>query len=220
MKETSDTFDYTAHDWQIHNQDILAQAADAVTRIRSGQRIFIGTGCAQPQALVDALLDRAVKLHDIEIIHLLTFTDTTYRHADLARHFRLNRFFVMETSTGSDQGDLCDCIPISLSDIPELIHSGQLPIDVALIQTSPPNELDMCSLGIAVDITKSALQNARLVIAQVNAYMPWTFGDSLVSIDEMDILVPDNRPLLEFPAPQPTDTERQIATNVAALVPD
>ena len=188
--------------------------------VRSGQRIFIGTGCGQPQALIEALLKRAGKLSDVEIVHLITLDQPAYRHKELAKHFHINSFFIAGNVEGDMQKELGDYTPIFLSDVPRLFRSGKLPIDVALIQVTPPNEHEMCSLGISVDITKSAAENAGLVIAQVNSQMPWTGGDSLLYVHDIDILAPSEMPVLEAELPKPTETSRNIAEYIAALVPD
>jgi len=202
---------------QYHS--VVASASQAVARIRPGQRVFIGTACGQPQVLVDALLDRADQLDDIEIVHLITLGEPAYRHAELARHFHLNSFFI---AGDVDQTPrlLGDYTPIFLSDIPRLFYSGQLSLDVALIQVTEPNPYGMCSLGVSVDITKSAAENAGLVIAQVNPKMPWTMGDSVISAHDIDILVPWESEILEASLPPPTEVCRRIAEYVAALIPD
>jgi len=153
--------------WQTEHQSMVSSAQEAVGKISPGQRVFIGSGCAQPQALVQALLKRAGKLEDIEIVHLLTLGDAAFAHKELARYFRVNSFFILGNLDQEMYKELSDYTPILLSNIPPLFRSGRLPIDVALIQVTEPNEQGMCSLGISVDITKSAAENAGLVIAQV-----------------------------------------------------
>ena len=121
--------------------------------------MFVGTGCAQPE-LVRALVARAAELADTEIVHLLTLGDAPYARSELAGYFRVNTFFIAENVRDIIQEGLGDYTPIFLSDIPRLFSSGQLPLDVALIQVTPPDERGMCSLGISVDIVKSAAENA------------------------------------------------------------
>jgi len=208
-----------AQDWRSGYESAVLSASEAVARIRPGQRVFIGTGCGQPQALVEALLARARELEGTEIIHLLTLGEPLYRHTDLAEHFHLNSFFIADNVDGMKE-HLGDYTPIFLSDIPRLFHSGQLPLDVAMIQVTEPNEYGMCSLGISVDITKSAAANAALVIAQINPEMPWTMGDSMISAHDIDIMVLATTPILEAKLPEPTDISRQIAEYIAALIPD
>ena len=204
--------------WQEDYESMIASPEEAIARIRPGQRVFIGTGCAQPQELIQALVNRAAELEDIDIIHLLTLGEPSYRHKELAKHFHINSFFIWDTI--NETQELGDYTPIFLSDIPRMFRSGELPVDVALIQVTPPNEKGMCSLGISVDITKSAAENAGFVIAEVNPNMPWTNGDNLLYVHDIDILVPSESPILEVTLPEPTETSRRIAEYVAALIPD
>jgi len=206
--------------WQDAYSDMIVTAADAVKRIRPGQRVFVGTGCGQPQALVNALTARGSELTDTEIIHLLTSGDAPYADERLAEHFRVNSFFIAENVRGIIQEGLGDYTPIFLSDIPRLFTSGQTPLDAALIQVSPPDERGMCSLGVSVDIVRSAAENASLVIAEVNTNMPRTLGDSFLHVHDFDVLVPTDHPLIELVPGEPTEVTRQIAEYVAALVDD
>ncbi|HZL44106.1 MAG TPA: GNAT family N-acetyltransferase [Verrucomicrobiae bacterium] len=206
--------------WQAAYQGQIHTAAEAVKRIRPGQRIFIGTGVAEPLQLVTALCKRAVELPDTEIVHLLTFGKAPYAHREMAQYFRVNSFFIAENVREIIQEGLGDYTPIHLSDIPRLFDSGQLPLDVALIQVTPPDKDGNCSLGVSVDIVKSAITNASLVIAQVNPRMPRTHGDSVVHAYDIDCLVPGEESLLEVKSPEITDTTRQIAEHISALIDD
>ncbi len=206
--------------WQEAYSDMLAAPGAAVKRIRPGQRVFVGTGCGQPQALVNALSARGSELTDTEIIHLLTSGDAPYADERLVEYFRVNSFFIVENVRGIIQEGMGDYTPIFLSDIPRLFSSGQTPLDAALIQVSPPDERGMCSLGVSVDIVRSAAENARLVIAEVNPNMPRTLGDSFLHVHDFDLLVPTESPLIEQMPPEPTDVTRQIGQHVAALVED
>lgn len=206
--------------WKEKYASQVMTAEQAVARIRPGQRVFIGTGCAEPVELVRALTRRARELPDTEIVHLLTFGDAPYAQRDLAQYFRTNSFFIAKNVRSIIQEGLGDYTPIHLSDIPRLFKSGQLPLDAVLIQVTPPDENGMCSLGVSVDIVKSAAENASLVIAQVNQNMPWTHGDSLIDALGIDALVPSDDPILEVPPAEITDTTRQIAEYVSALVDD
>ncbi len=193
---------------------------EAVKKIRPGQRVFIGTGCAEPLELgqrADPARPRIARHGDL---HLLTFGEAPYAHKELAQYFRVNSFFIAENVRDIIQEGLGDYTPIHLSDMPRLFNSGQLPLDVALIQVTPPDEYGMCSLGVSVDIVKSAAENASLVIAQVNPNMPRTLGDSFIHAYDIDVLVPSEAPILEVPPPDITDVTRQIAENISALVED
>lgn len=206
--------------WQQKYSEMMATPKEAVLRIRSGQRVFIGTGCAQPQELVYALTARWRELPDTEIVHLLTLGEAPYAEGELSQYFRVNSFFIGENVRGVIQKGLGDYTPIFLSDIPRLFTSGQLPLDAALLQVTPPDERGMCSLGISVDIVKSAAENARLVIAQVNPQMPRTLGDSFIHVYDLDVLVPVDTPLLEVTSSEPDEVTRRIGEYVAALIED
>jgi acyl-CoA hydrolase/GNAT superfamily N-acetyltransferase len=207
-------------DWQDRHRDMVETAERAASRVRPGQRVFLGTGCAQPQALVRALTDRAADLPDTEIVHLLTIGEAPYARSALSDYFRVNSFFIAQNVRDVIQEGLGDYTPIFLSDIPKLFESGRLPLDVAMIQVTPPDERGLCSLGISVDIVKSAAANASLVIAQVNPQMPRTLGDSFIHVHDMDVLVPVDEPLIEVRPPEPSEATQQIGEYVASLVED
>jgi acyl-CoA hydrolase/GNAT superfamily N-acetyltransferase len=218
LKESD--YNKSNNDWLTKYSEMVVSADQAISRLKPEHRVFIGTGSGQPQMLVDALLARAGELEDIEIVHLLTLSEPVFRHAELSKHFRVNRFFSAEWADDILQTSRGEHTPVFLSDIPRIFMSGRLPIDVALIQVTPPNEQGMCSLGISVDVTKSAVEAARLVIAQVNPRMPWTIGDSLLPIYNIDMLVAGEVPMPYVLLPEPTKTSYTIAEYVAALISD
>lgn len=207
-------------DWQDAFAATILTADAAVKHIRPGQRVFIGSGCSEPLELVRALTRRATELPDTEIIHLLTFGEAPYAHRELAQFFRTNSFFIGENVRGIIQEGLGDYTPIHLSDIPRLLSSGQMPLDVALVQVSPPDAQGMCSLGVSVDVVRTAAENASLVIAQVNPRMPRTHGDSFIHAHEFDWLVPVDEEIIEVPSPPMDEETRQIAENLATLIED
>ncbi|KPK75593.1 MAG: 4-hydroxybutyrate CoA-transferase [Phycisphaerae bacterium SM23_30] len=206
--------------WREKYKDIIATPDQAVRQIKPGNRVFIGTGCAQPLKLVQALADRSANLADIEVVHLLTFGEAPYAKKQYADIFRVNSLFIAANVRDVIQQGYGDYTPIFLSDIPRLFSSGQLPLDVALIQVGPPDTRGMCSLGVSVDIVKCGAENASLVIAEVNPQMPRTLGDSFVHLSDMDILVEVNEPLPEVKPQVPTEVTRQIGEYVASLVED
>ena len=207
-------------DWQAKYQEMVVTAEEAVSHVQPGQRIFVATGCAQPQELVRALVARSDSLADTEIVGLLTSGEAPYADADLTEHFSVNSFFIGPNVRDIIQRGLGDYTPIFLSDIPRLMNSGQLPLNVALIHVTPPDENGMCSLGVSVDIVKNAAENASLVIAQVNPQMPRTLGNSMLHVYDIDYLVPVDAPILEEPLPEPTEVTRAIGEYVAGLVDD
>lgn len=209
-----------SNDWKVKYKELLASPSKAASMVNPGQRVFIGTGCAQPEVLVQALTDRADELHGTEIVHLLTQGEAPYTRKNLLEHFRVNSFFIAENVRDVIQQGMGDYTPIFLSDIPRLFVSGQIPLDVALIQITPPDERGICSLGISVDIVKSAAENAAMVIAQVNPRMPRTAGDCNLHVEDIDLLVPVDTPLLEYRDPEPNDITRKIGENIASLIED
>ena len=206
--------------WKEKYKYLLSTASLAVAQIRPGMRVFVGTGCAEPTVLVQALTDRAKDLTDVEIIHLLTFGDAPYADKKLSQHFRVNSFFLADNVRHVVQEGLGDYTPIFLSDIPRLFESGRMPLDVALIQITPPDERGMVSLGISVDIVKAAASNAGLVIAQVNPQMPRTHGDSHINLQDIDVLVEADVPLIEIQPASPNEVTRLIGGHIASLVED
>ena len=206
--------------WQTTYADMVATPEQATKQVAPGQRIFVGTGCAHPQQLVQALTTRAPELVDTEIVHFLGLGDAPYAVREMTENFRVNSLFISSNVRDIIQEGLGDYTPIFLSDIPRLFGSGQIPLDVALIQVSPPDHNGMCSLGISVDIVKSAAENAALVIAQVNPRMPRTLGDSMINVYDIDVLVPVDSELITVPIPEPDDDVRRIGEYIASLVSD
>lgn len=210
----------SADRWRERYDRRVGDAADAVALIRPGDTVFIGTGCAQPRHLVHALVEHGEHLKDVTIVDMLTVGDAPYAAAAQRGRFRLKTFFIAEAVRDALAMGLGEYTPIFLSDVPGEFHSGRLAIDAALISVSPPDEAGLCSLGVSVDIVRAAAANAKYVIAQVNAAMPRTLGDSFIHVDEIDLLVPRAQPLIEAPPAAIDATQRRIARNVARLVED
>jgi acyl-CoA hydrolase/GNAT superfamily N-acetyltransferase len=206
--------------WQEIYKDMILTPKKAMAQVRSGHRVFLGTGCGEPTVLVRAMVEMAGLLCDVEIIELLTKGDAPYADRKYADCFKVNSFFIGHNVREVIQEGRGDYTPILMSDIPLLFHSGQLPLDVALIQVTPPDARGKVSLGVSVDIVKAAAENASLVIAQVNPQMPWTRGDSLIDINDLDILVPADVPLLERQSQPVHPVSARIAELVAALIPN
>jgi acyl-CoA hydrolase/GNAT superfamily N-acetyltransferase len=206
--------------WQETYHELVGTPEEAVARIRPGQRVFIGTGCGQPLRLVRALVARADSLADVEIVHLVTFGEAPYATKELASTFRINSFFISDNVREIIQQGMGAYTPIFLSDIPRLFDSGRLPLDVALIHVTPPDEHGLCSLGISVDIVKSASENASLVIAQVNPKMPRTLGNSFIHVHDIDVLVPVDDDLVEYQLAPQSEESIRIGEFVAGLVED
>ena len=207
-------------DWKEKYKDRIATAAEAMKLIRPGNSIFIGTGCAQPQHLVTALVEHGRHIYDAHIIHLLTMGSAPYADEQFRAKFKTNSFFVADNVRHALDKGVGDYTPIFLSEIPREFETGRVPIDAALITITPPDERGLCSLGVSVDIVKSAVANAKYVIAQVNARMPRTLGDAFLHITKIDLLVPHDEPVITVPPGEPDETLRRIGQNIARLVED
>lgn len=204
--------------WKSSFNVNITSPENAVKQIKPGHRVFISTGCAQPTSLLNAMTSRASELSDVEIIQLLALGDIPYLKKSLSASFKVNSFFISESIRDSIRQGLGDYTPIMLSDVPRLLGKGQMPLDVSLIQVSPPDGEGMCSLGVSVDVAKAAVENSRVVIAQVNEQMPRTNGDSLINIYEIDVVVPTNEPLIEVPRVEIEEEKQRICEYVCALI--
>jgi acyl-CoA hydrolase/RimJ/RimL family protein N-acetyltransferase len=207
-------------DWKKRHADKISKAATAMKLIKPGNSIFIGTGCGQPQHLVESLVKYSSHIYDAHIVHLLTMGDAPYVDANFRERFKMNSFFIADNVRDALNKGIGDYTPIFLSEIPAEFESGRIPIDVALISVTPPDANGLCSLGVSVDIVKAAVANAKYVIAQTNSHMPRTFGDSFIHVNNIDILVPHDENIVEIPVPEMDDTLRRIGENIARLVED
>jgi 4-hydroxybutyrate CoA-transferase len=204
----------------------FVSAGDAVGVIQSGDRVYIHPGCAVPQVLVDAMVERYMDLRDVEVCHLLGVGDAAYVRPEMEGHFRHNAFFIGKNVRTAVCEGRADFTPIFLSEIPALLLSRQYPVDVALIQVSPPDEHGYCSFGTGVDCTKAATEAAKVVIAQINVNMPRTLGDSFIHLSQIDYCVEATMPLKELPqregdeSPEELAVYRNIGQNIANLVED
>ena len=195
-------------------------AAEAVAVVRSGDRVFIHSVAAAPQALITALAARAPALRGVEVVQLHTEGPAPYAAPELAASFRVNALFVgknVRDAVARGQGDY---VPIFLSEVPALFRSRAMPLDVAHISVSPPDKHGYCTLGPSVDATRAAVQSARTVVAQVNANLPRTHGDALVHVDDIDLAVWQDDPVPEVRQANLTGLERTIGNYVASLVED
>src|SRR5579859_4880336 len=195
-------------------------AEQAVAHVRSGDRVFVHGAAATPRALLDALVARAHELTDVEVVHMHADGPAPHVAPQMAGHFRPRALVIGANTREAVNTGRADFVPVFLSDIPHLFTSGLLPIDVALVQVSPPDNHGFCSLGTSVDCAKAAVESARMVIAQVNPRMPRTLGDSFVSLQQIDFLVATDEPLIAHAAGPIDETERLIGAQVAALVDD
>ena len=207
-------------DWKEKHKEKISTTAAAMKLIKSGNSIFVGTGCGQPQHLVNALVEYSNHVYDAHIVHLLTMGAAPYADEKFREKFKMNSFFIADNVRDALQKGIGDYTPIFLSEIPLEFETGRIPVDVALISVTPPDVNGLCSLGVSVDIVKSAAANAKYVIAQVNNRMPRTFGDSFLHVNAIDILVPYDESIIELPVPESNETLHRIGQNIASLVED
>jgi acyl-CoA hydrolase/CheY-like chemotaxis protein len=202
----------------------FASQAEIFSHIHRGDRIFIGTGCGEPQYLVRALVDYASSrpkvIFDAEVIQVWTLGVAPYTDEKFKYNFRHNSFFIADNTRNAVNKGFADYTPVFLSRVPDLFYRGLVSIDAALIQTSLPDKHGYMSLGVSVDIVKAAVENAPLVIAQLNVNMPRVHGSGFVCSEDVDFIIPYDEPLLEYEEKAPDEVVQQIGKYVSHLVQD
>jgi 4-hydroxybutyrate CoA-transferase len=208
-------------DWNSIYRNRVTTAQNAVKDIRSRDRVWIHPGCNTPTLLIDAMVARATELENVEVVHILTLADAPYVAPGMEGHFRHRSLFTGSNVRSAVNDGRADFVPIHLHDVPALISRGQMPIDVALIHISPPDEHGFCSYGVGVDATKTAVEHSRTVIAMVNRQMPRTLGDSFVHVSKLTRVVEVDEPLIEHPmSAEVSEVARKIGGNIASLITD
>jgi len=206
--------------WEIEYKKKLRTPEEALRCVQSGMRVYIQPGCAEPETLVEALMQRGPHVEDVEIVHMMTMGTAPYVSPEMAGHFRHNAVFIGANVRDAINDGRADYTPIYLSEIEELFINGDMPLDVALVQVSPPDSHGFCSFGVGVDTTLTAANQARYVVAQVNDQMPRTYGDSFIQVSDIDAVVESSRPLCEMKKVEITEMHTAIARNVASLIED
>ena len=206
--------------WKDVYNSKLKTAAEALKIVQSGQRVVIGHACGEPQTLVEALVNQADRLENVEIVHMVAMGQAKYCQPGMEGHFRHNALFVGGSTRKAVQEGRADYTPCFFSEIPRLFSNGYLPVDVALIQVSPPDNHGYCSFGVSVDYTRPAALAAKTVIAEVNEEMPRTLGDCFIHVSQIDYIVETSLPLIELPRPEISQVEEKIGYHVAQLVED
>ncbi len=205
--------------WQTYYQEHLGTAEDAVGKIHSGDRVVLQHACGEPVYLVDRMVENAAAYKDVEIVHMVAMGKGAYCLPEYAGNFRHNSLFVggsTRKAVESGQGDFTPCF---FFEIPRLFRTN-LPVDVALISVTPPNAEGKVSLGVSCDYTLEAVKTAKTVIAQVNPSMPYTFGGTELPVEEIDLFVEHDEPVIELPQGRIGETEKAIGRNCATLIPD
>ena len=209
-------------DWSTIYQSRVSTAQDAVRAIQSGNRIFLTGNVSVPQKVLAALVEYAPNLQDVEICQALTIGPADYVKPELEGHLRVNTMFISANVRKAVQEGHADFTPVLLSEYPLLFKKGILPLDVALIHVSTPDEHGFCSLGVEVGLTKSPAETAKVIIAEVNQQMPRTLGDSFIHVSRLNYIVPVNYPISEMMMSDEGNSEvvEKIAGFIAELIPD
>lgn len=209
--------------WQEIYRSKITTAAQAVESIKSGDRVFQTGNCSVPQKLLAALVERAPEIYDVEICQALTVGEKTpYTTPEMERHLRVNSMFISPQTRQAVNEGRADFTPVLLSEFTLLFKNGHLPLDVALVHLSPPDEHGFCSYGVEVGLTKAPAESARIILAEVNQQMPRTLGDAFIHVSKLTHAVPVDYPLAELRMSTPGDAElaTRIAGHVADLIPD
>lgn len=206
-------------DWKETYRGKLATAEAAVARINSGDRVVTGHAAGEPTTLIEALVKNADRYTDVEIVHMVPMGDALYTQPGMEPHFRHNALFAGASTREAVAAGRADFTPVFFSEVPRLLRTA-LPVDVALVNLSPPDRHGYCSFGVSVDYTKGAAEHARTVIAQVNDRMPRTLGDSFIHVDDLDVIVEVSDPVKELARPQIGPVEQAIGDHCASLVHD
>lgn len=195
-------------------------AEEAVKVVNSGDRVYLQAAAAAPTILANALTERASELRDVEICHLHVEGEARYANPELRDSFHVNSFFIGANVRHTLQAGNGSYTPVFLSELPNLFRKNVLSIDVAFIHVSPPDNHGYCSLGVSVEATVAAIENAKIVVAQVNPQMPRTFGDGILHVSEIDFLVAVNTPIYGHEVQPFTAEEEKIGAFIASLIED
>jgi len=196
-------------------------AEEAVKIIQSGNRVFVHGSAATPMHILEAMQNRYAELNNVELVSITTFGNIHFNDPKYGNSFFINSLFVSENTRAVVNSDHGDYVPIFLSQIPQLFIRNILPLDVAIVQVSPPDSHGYCSLGTSVDIARAAVDTAKYIIAQVNSKMPRTHGQGFVHVDKIDALVWHDAELPEIDySSKSSDTITKIGYNVASLIED
>lgn len=195
-------------------------AAEAVKVVKSGDRVYVQAAAATPSVLTKALAERASELRNVEICHLHTEGEAAYANPELAESFHVNSFFIGANVRHTLSAGNGSYTPVFLSELPHLFRKKVVKLDVVFIHVSPPDNHGYCSLGVSVEASIAAVENAKIVIAQVNPQMPRTFGDGILHESEIDYMVEVNQPIFGHEVSPISPEEEKIGSYVASLIED
>jgi acetyl-CoA hydrolase len=208
--------------WAETYRNRVTTAEEAVKAVKSGDRIFLTGNCSVPETLVQALVARAPALENVEICHALTIGPSSYVAPEMDGHLRVNTLFIGPNVRDAVQAGRADFTPVLLSEFPLLFKRDVLPVDVAFVHLSPPDEHGFCSYGVETGLTKSPAESAKIIIAEINEHMPRCLGDAFIHISRLDHIVLVDYPLPELAMTQAglTDVHVRIGAHIAELIPD
>jgi 4-hydroxybutyrate CoA-transferase len=209
-------------DLQKIYQTRTVSADEAVRKIQSGQRVFLTGNCSTPKEVLSALVRHAPNLRNVEICQALSVGAADYVGPEMEGHLRVNTMFISANIRSAVQAGRVDFTPVLLSEFPLLFKNRVLPLDVALVHVSPPDEHGFCSFGIECGLTKSPAESAKVIIAEVNQQMPRTLGDSFIHVSRLNYIVPVDYmlPEMKMGAEGPDEVTEKIAGHIAELIPD
>jgi len=206
--------------WQEIYRSKVTDVQTALACIESGNRVYVGGGSGVPVSLVNGLVERADQLRNVEMTHVLVFADPPYLQPEYSESFRHNALFIGSSARKAVQEGRADFTPIFLSEIPNLFRNGILPLDVALISLSPPDEHGFCSFGVEVGASKPAAESARVIVAQVNRQMPRTLGDSFIHVSRLHHVVEADTPIPEALQGGSSDLHLKVGEHIAGMIPN
>ncbi len=206
--------------WQEIYRNKVTDVQAALSCIESGNRVYVGGGSGVPVSLVDGLVERAPSLRQVEMTHVLVFADPPYLKPEYQESFRHNALFIGASARKAVQEGRADFTPIFLSEIPNLFRNGILPLDVALISVSPPDEHGFCSFGVEVGASKPAAESAKVIVAEVNRQMPRTLGDSFIHVSRLHYVVEVDSPIPEAPQGGASGLHLKVGEHIAGMIPD
>ena len=208
------------HDWRARWGHKIVDMRTAARAIKRGDHIFVGGGAAAPTPLLEGLVQHREEMLDHEVVHILLLGEAPHVDPELASVFRHNALFIGGNVRRAVQDGYADYTPIFLSEIPGMLRSGRIPVDVALVQMSPPDRHGFCSLGVDVGPTRAGIAAARDLIVEVNAQMPRTHGDTFIHADRITMMVETDRPLHEMPSRSGGEVAKKIGRYTADLIED
>jgi len=207
-------------DWREIYKSRQCTALEAVSLIKSGDRVAFSEAAGEPSTLVEAMVANAAAYRNVTVSHMVTVSRGLYSHPEYKENFRWEGWFAGPTTMKSLEQGHGDFVPVCFSKIPKMIREGYFPIDVYMVQVAPPNEHGYCSLGVTVDYAYEGVKSGKIVLAEVNDQMPVTYGDTWVHVSELDRIVLTSRPLNELKSAETGPVEEAIGKYCATLIED